>query len=38
MGTIFASKYTILTIGHFEVHLYGICEVKWGIDHQDIHC
>ena len=28
MGTIFAPTYATLTMGYFEVHLYGIYEVK----------
>ena len=32
MGTIFAPTYTTLRIGYFEVYLFDICEVKWGIE------
>ena len=30
MCTIFAPTYAVLTMGYFKVHLYDICEVKWG--------
>lgn len=30
MDTTFASKYAILTMGYFEVHLDDVCAVEWG--------